>query len=92
MENEKYNGWTNYETWLIAMYWVDYLGNARREEQKDTGESIRWSEEQIKDIIWEHEVEVSGINENSPTVAQSLFSNAWRIINWQEIADHVNED
>jgi len=88
MENEKYNGWTNYETWLTAMHWVDYLGDARREEQDATGEPVMWDEEQIKDLVWEHESE----RMESPSMAQSLFNNAWRVIDWREIAEHVNED
>ena len=90
--DDRYNGWTNYETWLIAMHWVDYLGNARREEQEETGEEIRWTEEQIKDLVWESEVAMSGMGEDSVSVAMTLFRNAWRVINWQEIAEHVNED
>jgi hypothetical protein len=92
MNDVKINGWSNYETWLVAMHWVDYLGNARREEQEETGEQIQWSEEQIKDLIWESEVGVSGMSEESPSIALTLFRNAWRVIYWQEIAGHVNED
>jgi len=92
MENEKYNGWSNYETWLVAMYWVDYLGNARREEQEETGEQIQWTEEQIRDLVWESEMAMANMTDHSAGLAFTLFRNAWRVINWQEIAEHVNED
>lgn len=92
MEKENYNGWSNYETWLVATHWVDYLGNARREEQDETGEQIQWNEEQIKDVIWEHEVAMSGMSEDSPSIALTLFRNAWRVIDWERITEHVNED
>lgn len=92
---DTYNGWSNYETWLMAMHWVDYLGNARREEQEETEEQIRWTEEQIKGLIWESEMALSGMDDpinTSQSISFTLFRNAWRIINWREIADHVNED
>jgi len=92
MEKENYNGWSNYETWLVAMHWVDYLGNARREEQEETGEQIQWNEDQIKDLVWESEVSMSGMSEDSPSIALTLFRNAWRVIDWERITEHVNED
>jgi hypothetical protein len=92
MNDVKMNGWSNYETWLTAMHWVDYLTDARLEEQEETGEDIQWTVEQIKDLVWEHEVSTSGMDEESSSIALTLFRNAWRIINWQEIAEHVNED
>jgi len=92
MNDVKMNGWSNYETWLIAMHWVDYLSNARLEEQDETGEQIRWTEEQIKDLVWESEVAMSGMGEDSPCIALTLFRNAWTVINWREIAEIVNVD
>lgn len=89
---DTYNGFRNYETWLVALHWVDYLGEARREEQEETGEKIQWTDEQIKGLVWEHEVSASGMSEDANTVAMSMFRSAWRIVDWDTITEHVNED
>lgn len=89
---DTYNGWRNYETWLVALHWADCLSDERREEQEETGEDIQWNVEQIKDLVWEREVCASGMSEDANTVAMSMFRSAWRIVDWDTIAEHVNED
>jgi len=86
MNEKKYNGWTNYETWLVKL-WMDNdegsyeYWNERTWEAKDT---YSLSQE----LRLEHE-------ENTPTttgVYADLLNAALSEVNWYEIAEHLRED
>lgn len=84
MTRKKYNGWTNYETWVVKL-WMDY----------EEGSYLHWKEmaemalKQGKDEYWlakqlkeEHEEalpEVKGF-------AADLINASMFEVNWQEIA------
>lgn len=81
MENEKYNGWTNRETWLVNLWYGDYL----TEQVEETG--LPFSAEEVREIVeeltfFEFDMKTSGF------VADIIGGSLARI-NWQEIAEHT---
>ena len=104
MNEKTYNGWTNYETWLVKL-WMD----------NDEGSNSYWNEqaeECIKNVIEEgkpdylsHKKEaarnLAGMikdqhEENSPTensgVYADLMNAALSEVNWDEIASHYFDE
>jgi hypothetical protein len=79
--SDKYNGWTNYETWNAAP-WMDqdYYIDAAKES-----ESIGALADYIKEDIEETMPENTGMWAD---LQQSAFDS----INWFEIAEHIYDD
>ena len=91
----KFNGWTNYETWNVAL-WFDndsseyWAGVAQEtfENAKATSNFTR-EEEATFDLAKTMQGEVK---ENMPTTAgmyADLLNASLSSVNWQEIASHV---
>lgn len=76
--SDKYNGWTNYETWNAAL-WMDqdYYIDAAKES-----ESIGALADYIKEDIEETMPEVTGM-------WSDLQQSAFDMIAWFEIAEHI---
>ena len=92
MNNEKYNGWTNYETWVINI-WVDndeeiYL------TMNDIINSYDWTGKtyELSKVLqewYDKKVEKLGL-ENG--VMHDLLTGALSAVNWYELADHYITD
>ena len=92
MENQKYNGWNNYQTWVTAL-WID----------NDYG-SYQYRCELVEQVKEEHEDEEeqenclasslkNWIEEQNPladdaSVFADLLNSALSEIDWQEIAEN----
>lgn len=74
--NGKYNGWTNYATWLINLEMFD-------DYEFCDGEYA--TAEYVEDMVNEWVIE----NTQNPTM-QGLMSVVLSDVNWQEIADSLN--
>ncbi len=97
MTNKEYNGWTNYETWLVKL-WID----------NDEGSDGYWSEQaeecvkvdgrenavrSLGDLIREqHEQLWSEIHGDKCGVFQDLMTSALHEVNWEEIAHHYVDE
>jgi hypothetical protein len=78
MKNDtKYNGWTNWETWLVGLYYMD---NLRDEGEQVTAEGLS---EYVEESEW-----ASGVG----GLIGDAFSGFISQVNWTELAEHVNED
>lgn len=73
----KYNGWTNYETWRIALEVFDGY------EPEDT--NLESLEESLRSIA--EEVILSSVEEN--TVAHGLLVSFLSEVNFREIAENL---
>jgi hypothetical protein len=101
VNNEQYNGWTNYETWNAKLwmdndqssysYWNETAAEAWNETDEDddaetrTQEAVRVLEDRLES---EHE-------ENMPEVRgmyADILRSAMDRINWREIAASLIED
>ena len=91
----KYNGWTNYETWNVALwfdndssgYWAE-VAQETFENAKATSNFTR-EEEATFDLAKIMQGEVA---ENTPTATgmyADLLNASLSSVNWQEIASHV---
>ena len=85
---EKYNGWKNYETWLVARaidndraaeHWRE-----RAEELRDTYDLSSEKQEFYTELA-ETEIPASGM-------FADLFNSALREVSWYDIAEHYIED
>lgn len=76
--SNKYNGWTNYETWRVSLEYfdgVDWYGY----------DSVNGDE--LQEMVEESVIEMCPDN-----WARSLAFAFLSDVNWNEIADHINED
>jgi hypothetical protein len=82
----KYNGWTNYETWVVKL-WLD---NEEPSYRYWTGEARRWKGQDgavsgLAEQLKEELAEASPVNE--PTLYGDLMNAALEEVNWLEIAE-----
>jgi hypothetical protein len=75
MKEETYNGWTNYATWRVALEMFD--------------ESPEAWEEITADDCKDYAVDV--ISDGADGFALEYSLAFLQDVNWQEIADHLNE-
>lgn len=90
---KEYNGWTNYETWLMALW----IGNDQGFDQivQEMAEDYRHDEiynfaDSLKSFV-EDLPEVSEVVEKSGFVSD-LLGAALSEIDWYEIAEHYHAD
>jgi hypothetical protein len=96
MTQKEYNGWFNYETWVVALwldneegsqgYWQERAEETMRDCGNDTDEAINNLADELKE---QHE-EVNPVPDG--TVFSDLMSAALSEVNWYEIAKHYVEE
>ena len=94
MNRKEYNGWTNYETWCIALwmdneegsanYWSEECENVCKRED-DTDDRIRELSDLLKDQHEEALPELKGF-------AADMLNAAMSEVDWYEIARHLVDD
>ena len=108
MSNEKkYNGWTNYETWNVALWLGNDAGseeywNERAQEAYDQASAEKtWTREENAAIWLRHilkgEIEDSAQDmleaaNQSASMFADLLNGALSEVNWHEIAEHYIEN
>ena len=93
-EESRYNGWTNYETWLINLwigheqgtqeYWDDVAEDVASEAD-DKADARDTLADMLKENYEEAQCELTG----ATGVWQDLLSAALGAVNWREIAGHM---
>ena len=88
--NKKYNGWTNYETWQVRMYYLDYwqesISDMIAHDLSHNVMNVPDLADFIKDDVWELE----GMGGDSLIgLKVDLFNAAMIRVNWYELADHL---
>lgn len=82
-----YNGWTNKETWLVNIWYMDSMPEYFDEMDQHHVEPSEL-EETIKYIAEECEALSSLPN----GLLSDFISTCWGEVNWHELADHLNEE
>ena len=77
MNNNEYNGWTNYATWRVNL---EILGDIEFEEQV--------SADYLKELTEECVFEGGATQRIADNYAQAFLSD----VNYYEIANHINDD
>ena len=101
-ELEKYNGWTNYETWAVGL-WIDNDEISQNRAQELGRESLKNAphDENVKDKIWtvcetakfrlSEQLKEQFENENPLSDQASLYSDLMNAslgnVNWDEVAE-----
>ena len=92
MSDTTYNGWTNYETWLVNIWYDD----AFTEEARDcaaNADDRNGATHDLADIIKEYVEEYIGEEAAGPTgLVADLLNAAMREVNWDEIAEGYISD
>jgi len=91
-KHDKYNGWTNYETWTVKL-WIDnddsFIWGLLIEAYQDDGngkKDVYGLAQRIREEIEE------GNPLDEPSMYNQLLSAALSEVNWQEIAQSLLEE
>lgn len=90
--DKKYNGWANYETWLVNL-WIDndfgsdYWQEVAKElwDEDDPDKSQRLLADQMENEIAEHMPDLKGLYAD-------MLNAAFSEVDWDEIAGHYVEE
>ena len=94
MNTLKYNGWTNYETWLCNMWFDDFNFTDMMDmfdNCEDNCDVLDIIANYIKEYIEEH-VEYSLSPGDQHGFMNDMINAAISEINWREIAEHYVDD
>ena len=88
MTTQKYNGWTNYSTWRIALEWFDGLScydltGYDLEEIESTSDLAELIQSYVEQYIE---------NEDGSQLTKSYAMAFLDDVNWYEIAEHLAQE
>lgn len=83
MNRREYNGWTNYETWLVNMWYGDVFADMASEGQLGGADYLQ---EFVEEML-----EADGSLPQSGFAAD-IMNAAMREVDWEDIYDHYYED
>ncbi len=84
----KYNGYTNYETWLVGLWYSDSYNEYFLVQVRE-GELLQHvNADQLRDYVVE-----GFMDDQTPEngLVTDLVNNAMSQVNWRELAEHVEE-
>lgn len=90
MKREPYNGWTNFETWKVALEFFDGQ-QASDILEREPNESKEDYTERIADTL-ELYLEEYQSNQNYDNFTTSVMYWFFKEVNYTEIAEHLTED
>jgi hypothetical protein len=98
MSDKTYNGWTNYETWLVKL-WMDNDGGSYGHYQDVAQEAASQAdkpEDAVPDLAdqlkQEYEEAADELLPGEASVWHDLINGALAEVNWYEIAEHMIEE
>lgn len=79
MSDNKYNGWTNWETWLVNLWWGDSLLSYVEEDNiKDHEDLMNYVQEAFTDVY----------DLNAVGFIGDVLNGFWSEVNWRELLTH----
>lgn len=98
MSDKKYNGWSNYETWLVNL-WFDNCEHGQTMLRQFAKDSIHCAEMHGRDrdhAVYECSKMIQNeVEEYMPELDgmfSDLLNSAIQEVNWYEIAEHIVDD
>lgn len=79
-----YNGWTNYETWLVNLW----FGEAFDDEAQHMSQGILTGD-RAKEVVENY---LDSVEALTPGFVSDVVNTAIGAVNWDEIADHYQAD
>jgi hypothetical protein len=108
MSDKTYNGWTNYETWVVNLwmdneqgshdYWLEVAQEVSNDLETPTNSMTRMDEaiyilaDKLKDYHEEAKDEILERSGMEASVWADLLGSALCEVNWREIAEHLLEN
>lgn len=75
-----YNGWSNYETWNVSLWYGDVFAEMASGQKLD------------RDYLEEFVVEMEMSNIPESSLAADIMNASLRRVDWDELAEHFNAD
>jgi hypothetical protein len=79
MERREYNGWTNYETWLVNMWYGDIFTDMHNEGEDTSAQAL----EDFVTSVLEDEGQL-----REGGFAADIMNAAMRQVDWEDLASH----
>jgi hypothetical protein len=83
MDRREYNGWTNYETWLVSMWYGDIFADLASEGRLDSPDNLQTFVEEM--LMESGQLPESGL-------AADIMNAFLRQVDWDDIYDHYHEE
>jgi hypothetical protein len=81
--SEKYNGWANYETWLVSVWnYVELMTETCKENGHPADDE--WCKEFYEQLVATEVPRKAGI-------VADLYLSALERIDWRDISNHIND-
>jgi hypothetical protein len=81
-----YNGWTNKETWLVNIWYMDSMP-----EYFADMEQFEVEPSELRDAIQYISEECEALSQLPAGLLSDFIQTCWADVNWNELADHLNE-
>ena len=81
-----YNGWTNKETWLVHLWYMDDMPYYFTTKDQYTVEH-----QELEEAVISTCETLEGITDLACGLVADFMSGCWAHVNWHELADHLNE-
>ncbi len=95
MSDQTYNGWTNYQTWVVNL-WMTNDSGSYEHLQSMARDCLTHLEDNVSDAVWELSKRLEeDHDEFMPEVTgvyADLLTHSLGMVNWHEIARHVIDD
>jgi len=105
-EDNRYNGWTNYETWAVAL-WIDNDYGSHTYWRQEAARHVKDSPkcQMVRDGLWTtneaarfsladqlKEETTDAAPDMEPSVYSDLLRAAFDSVNWSEVAQNLLDD
>lgn len=93
MEDTKYQGWANYQTWNVKL-WLDNEQGTYNDMYSyvESTKSVQQLSEWIEDYVQELRYSTYGDAANAASMFTDILNNALANVNWREIAQSYIDD
>jgi len=82
-----FNGWTNKETWLVNLWYMDSMP-----EYYADAEQYHVEPEELAEVVQYIAEEGEALSQLPAGLLSDFISDSWSEVNWHELVEHLNED